>query len=255
MILRLFLFACIAGQAQDPALIVKQGEEVFQASCSSGYCHGPKGIGAGGPRLASRGFEQKYIETIVSRGISGTSMPAFADRLSAPDRIAVIAYVATLNGIVNPMLNPGQGSPVQPIASPLLSTQALKGRELFYDPLRSSGFGRCSVCHQVKGVGIPVTTAITRVPPDVRALKTVDTPRIKTITVDDIMSPALIIRNGSQRTIYYDLSLRPPVQRNVATTRVRITDGSPWRHSSVIATYDDAELASILIFLRAEVNP
>ena len=84
------------------ASVVKQGEEVFSKTCATGYCHGVRGGPSGAPRLAARGFDQAYISKVVTQGVPDTGMASFSTRLSPPDLIAVIAYVATLNGIANP---------------------------------------------------------------------------------------------------------------------------------------------------------
>ena len=53
---RVLLILAVAGLtahilgAQD---IVKQGEEVFNKSCATGYCHGARGTAGGAPRLAA----------------------------------------------------------------------------------------------------------------------------------------------------------------------------------------------------------
>ena len=66
--------------------------------------------------------------------------------------------------------------------------------------------------------------------------------------------PALILSNKSLAVLFYDLTTQPPVLRTVAPTAVQTRDGSNWRHSSVIGSYNDAELSSILDYLRAVVN-
>ena len=66
--------------------------------------------------------------------------------------------------------------------------------------------------------------------------------------------PALVVSQGKLRTVFYDLTSTPPVLRTADPATVKIAEGSAWRHASVIASYDDAELASILAFLRAVVN-
>src|SRR5262249_3812393 len=90
---------CPKGQDENQQEVLKRGEEVFAQSCT-GYCHATKGGGGGGaPRLAARGFDQSYINNIVTRGIPGTAMSAFGMTLSRVDLTAIVAYVATLNGI------------------------------------------------------------------------------------------------------------------------------------------------------------
>jgi hypothetical protein len=181
-------------------------------------------------------------------------MPAFVEKLSALDRIAVIAYVAKLNGIVEPNVTSGPEAPVQPVGL-TLSIQALEGRSLFYDQTRLSGFGRCSTCHQVNGLGIPVTTAITSVPRNVSALRALGTPRVQSITVNGDTFPALVVSRGSRRTIYYDLSMIPPVQRQASTVDLVMIQGDSWRHAAVIGAYGDSELQLILIFLGEIIAP
>src|SRR5207244_13317735 len=123
-----------------------RGEEVFAQSCT-GYCHAAKGAGGGGaPRLAARGFDQAYINNVVTRGVSGTAMQGFATTLSRPDFISVVAYVATLNGIANPVIPPiAPGAAGRP-----LSPEVARGKDLFFDATRS--FGRCSTCHELNGM-------------------------------------------------------------------------------------------------------
>jgi hypothetical protein len=80
--------------------MVQQGKEIFDKSCATGYCHGPGGLTAGGaPRLAARGFDEAYIDRVVSNGLPGTAMPGFAGSFQRREVVEVIAYVATLNGL------------------------------------------------------------------------------------------------------------------------------------------------------------
>jgi mono/diheme cytochrome c family protein len=229
------------------------GEKVFAQSCATGYCHGPRGAPAGAPRLAGRGFDQGYITSTVMRGLPGTAMPAFGTTLSRADLAAVIAYVATLNGIANPTINVGPGPGAAGPAEPALSAEAERGRALFFDAVR--GFGRCSTCHEVNGIGISVTTPIAKIPADVAALRALATPEIRTAAVDGEAMPALIVSQGKTRALFYDLTSVPPVLRTVDPGQLKVIEGSAWRHSSVTGAYDDAELASILAFLREVIKP
>src|SRR6185369_654453 len=83
-------------------VVLKQGEQVFAKSCATLYCHGSRGGPGSAPRLVGRHFDQAYISSVVARGVPDTGMPSFAARLSRPDLVAVVAYVATLNGIASP---------------------------------------------------------------------------------------------------------------------------------------------------------
>jgi cytochrome c553 len=96
------LVMAAACPAQNLSDVIKQGEQVFAKTCATGYCHGARGGPGGAPRLAGRRFDQAYIASVVTRGVPGTGMASFATTLARPDLVAVIAYVATLNGIVDP---------------------------------------------------------------------------------------------------------------------------------------------------------
>ncbi|HTR38376.1 MAG TPA: c-type cytochrome [Bryobacteraceae bacterium] len=254
-LLALLLAVKALGWSQELAQVLKQGEQVFQRSCATGYCHGSKGTSGGAPRLAGRGFDQSYISNTVTRGVPGTAMPAFGNTLSRPDLAAVVAYIASLNGIANPSVNPGPAAPgsVAGPPEPELSPEAARGRDLFYDAVR--GFARCSTCHEVSGMGIPVATPINKVPPTAAVLRALATPDVSTVTLDGESMPALVVSQGKSHALFYDLTSVPPVLRTVAPAALKVTSGSAWRHSSVIGSYDDTELSSILAFLRVAATP
>jgi mono/diheme cytochrome c family protein len=253
-LLLVLAFAPTEAQSLQEAVLA-QGEKIFSQTCAMGYCHGAKGVAGGAPRLAARGFDQAFINATVSRGVPGTAMTAFASTLSRPELAAVVAYVATLNGIANPVVNAvnynGPGGAAS--AGPALSEAGARGRDLFSDSVRS--FARCSTCHEVNGLGIPVAEPLDRVPSDVAALRALATPQVRTATVDGESMPALVVSQGKLRTIFYDLTLAPPVLRTLDPAAVKIAGGSRWRHASAIGAYDDGELESILTFLREVVKP
>jgi mono/diheme cytochrome c family protein len=240
---RVLLFVII------PALGWSQsaGEKVFAQSCATGYCHGARGAPAGAPRLAGRGFDQAYITNTVMRGLPSTAMPGFGTTLSRADLSAVVAYVASLNGIANASVNLGSA----PEKSPL-SPESESGRALFFDAVR--GFGRCSTCHEVNGIGISVTTPIAKIPNDAAALRALSTPDVQTATVNGESMPALIVSQGKTRALFYDLTSAPPVLRTVDPGALKVAEGSAWRHSAVIGAYNDAELTSILGYLREAIK-
>jgi hypothetical protein len=230
------------------------GEKIFEQSCATGYCHGTRGAPAGAPRLVGRGFDQAYITNTILHGLPGTSMPAFGSSLSAPALVAVIGYVAGLNGLVDAKIILGPGGTVpQPPVGPALSVDSKSGRALFFDALR--GFARCSTCHEVSGVGIPVATPISKVPADAGAVRALATPNVHTATVDGEMMPALIVSQGKTRSQFYDLTSVPPVLRTVDSAALKMVEGSTWGHESVIGSYNDVQLDSVLAFLREVVKP
>lgn len=242
----------VSCQAQNVANVVKQGEAVFSKTCATGYCHGVRGGPSGAPRLAARGFNQAYIDKVVRNGVPDTGMASFSTRLSPPDLVAVIAYVATLNGISNPDVSMDDaGGAVS--TRPTLTGDAARGARLFSEALR--GFGRCSTCHEVGGFGIPVAAPMAKVPASAAELKALATPDVKTGAMGGETMPALVLSQGKQGAVFYDLTSAPPVQRNAEPGSVKFTDGSNWRHSSVIGAYNDSELAAILDYLRAVIKP
>jgi hypothetical protein len=173
-------------------------------------------------------------------------MPGFAASLSGGELAAVIAYVGSLNGIAPTSNRESEAAPVK-----RLSPDAERGRELFFDSVR--GFGRCATCHEVGDRGVPVAGVIAKVPATVRDLRALATPQIHTAAADGESFPALIVSQGSVHAKLYDLTSPPPVLRTFPTRAVKVTDGSPWRHSDVLASYSDSDLESILTFLRAVV--
>jgi len=245
---RALLFLALASlvPAQDP---VKQGEAVFSKSCATGYCHGARGTNGGAPRLAARGFDQSFIANAVARGIPSTAMPVFGTTLSRADLNAVVAYVASLNGVTNFITNAGPAGPV----AAKLSGDAARGRDLFSDSVRS--FGRCSTCHEVAGIGIPIATPIVKVPADAAALKALATPQVSTATIGSESMPALMVSKKANAVIFYDLTSAPPVLRTESPASVQTRESSTWRHSSVISGYSDPELTAILSYLRAVGKP
>ena len=236
----------------NPAQVVKQGEQVFATTCATGYCHGVRGGASGAPRLAARDFDQAHINNVVTRGVPNTGMASFATRLSPADLAAVVAYLATLNGIANPDIGPGRGA-TTPSLGPTLTGEAARGERLFTEATRS--FGRCSTCHELGGFGIPVAAPIAHVPDSPDTLKALATPNVKTATTGGESMPALVLSDGKQSTLFYDLTSVPPVRRNAEPGSVKFTDGSSWRHSSVTGAYSDAELTAILTYLRVAIKP
>jgi mono/diheme cytochrome c family protein len=178
-------------------------------------------------------------------------MPAFSGTLSRSDLNAVVAYVAKLNGIVYSPVGSTEssaGTGVQPSLSP----EASKGRDLFSDELR--GFGRCSTCHEVNGIGIPVAAPIARVPTSVPAFRELTTPSVRTAIAGNQKMPALVINDGTRAKVFYDLTTAPPVLHTAQPGTVSWRDGSDWRHASVLGSYSDTELGSILEYLRSAVR-
>jgi len=67
--------------------------------------------------------------------------------------------------------------------------------------------------------------------------------------------PALMVSKKANAVMFYDLTGSPPVLRTELPAAVQTRDGSTWKHSSVIGSYSDAELAAVLAYLRVVVKP
>jgi mono/diheme cytochrome c family protein len=226
--------------AQD---MLTHGQDVFNQSCATGYCHGLKGAAAGAPRLAARGFDQDHLTQVIRSGIPGTAMPAFGLVLKRADLFSVIAYVGSLNGIAP--RNPGLDRGPQPRP---LSKDAARGRALFYDAVR--GFGRCSVCHLVDGMGIAVADPIAKIPESAAAVRALASPHVWTATADSESFPVVVVSKGGAQTKVFDLTKPPPVERSFPAAAVTLRETSTWRHAEAVSSYSDAELEYVLAFLR-----
>jgi putative heme-binding domain-containing protein len=125
----------------DPAA-VKEGASLFRANCSP--CHGLNARGGGrGPDLTSglwiHGASDTAIFQTISRGVSGTEMPA--NTFEDGETWALVAYLRSA----------GSGT-----HAPVAGDRA-KGEQLF------SGKGQCVQCHMVRGRGGRLGPELTRV--------------------------------------------------------------------------------------------
>jgi high-affinity iron transporter len=91
-------------------LDLSRGQALFTANCSS--CHGDRGLGDGvaakslgvevpgiGSTTSTPTLSPTLAYNVVSVGVRGTPMPAFAGSLSTQDRWNVINYVYSLRGV------------------------------------------------------------------------------------------------------------------------------------------------------------
>lgn len=243
-----------AANLDDPLL--NRGEEIYRMTCATSYCHGVSGLAAGAPRLAAREFDALYIASVTANGVPNTPMAAFGNALSPEDLTAVLTYVASLNGIFNPQFtsNDPLASLGIEVADPRripLAGAEQEGRELFFDAY-DKGINRCSTCHEVEGIGIPVAAPILNVPGTVRALRNLETPAVQTVHLGDEEIPAVILAQGVSGTLFFDLTVVPPVQRTIAPElSLSISEGSTWEHADWIGAYTTDELEKVLSFLRA----
>lgn len=84
-------------RASQEASLVESGAILFDQSCSS--CHGTDGLGGSAPALNAKQFlasaDNSQIELIVSVGVPGTQMSAWAQDFSGPLTSEQIKSIAT----------------------------------------------------------------------------------------------------------------------------------------------------------------
>jgi len=71
---------------------VTEGLELYDIACAG--CHGSKGEGLFAIELAGTGISRPAIRSFILRGIPGTDMPAFEDKLSA-EQIEILSNFVT----------------------------------------------------------------------------------------------------------------------------------------------------------------
>src|SRR5690348_16128987 len=132
------------------AINLVEGRAIYERNCAS--CHGALGRGDGpaargmnppvpaiGTRDAMHGVSPALMYRIVSVGVAGTPMLAWADHLSADERWNVVAYINSL-----------RAPPVQVAEGEGLYTQ------------------RCVSCHGVSGADDgPLASTLSKLPPEI----------------------------------------------------------------------------------------
>lgn len=227
----------LAAAADDPA---SRGAALYRASCGVAYCHGPEAKAARAPALAGRGLSASTIVGIATGGIPNTSMPAFGGRLKTEDIEAVAAYIVGLGGGT---------TPERDVARPAMPADIEQGRALFFDATRT---GACGSCHEVEGLGIPVSIALNDLrQARIRDPRTIETPEVVTVRpLGEPAFPALIAEKSASRLRVYDLSSRLPVLRTFAPEEAVVVMGASWRHSEAASLYTDPELDAVVRFLQ-----
>lgn len=127
------------------------GEKLYQDTCAA--CHGENGTGGhkGGPNIigeASRKITDQDILAVIRLGRPDRGMPAFENRLSIMEVLAVGVHLRHLQGIE---IEPGLGTAValDPLAGlPKAEREAIsRGRKVFEGP------ARCFECHSIRNDG------------------------------------------------------------------------------------------------------
>jgi mono/diheme cytochrome c family protein len=240
-ILNMLLLAGVAFAQGDS----ETGAKVFRQTCSIGYCHGAGGGAGRAPVLAGRGLAHTYLAKVVAEGIPGTGMPGFRSRLSGSDYNAVMAYLLKINGTAasGPIFEPVKDAPAS-----ALPASVQKGKDLFFDAIRGT---RCGTCHAVEAWGQavgpnPVSTTV-----NVAELRNGKGTQVQTARLANGETfPAVLVESKAGRTRLFDLTTPPPVARSFASKDVKLGGAANWKHADQVKSYSDADLSSIVEYLK-----
>ena len=233
------LFPALAFAQDDP---IATGAELFRTHCSVAYCHGAAGTPGRAPQLAGRSFTKQRLTDVIANGIPKTAMPGFKKELNEAKIGAIALYVLSLTG-------PAVAEPAKLERREL--PPALKGgRALFFDATRMGG---CGACHAADGWGIAIGPALAKnLPADAAALRAYKSARVERAELQkEAPFPALPVAATGAIVTVYDLSAPLPVLRTFAAGEIRLTPNGGWNHAGTLRAFSDAELDSILSFLRA----
>lgn len=182
--------ACLAQEEKLPrknpwaenARAIESGRVMFRMYCAE--CHGLRATGGrSGPDLTrgtfAGGDTDADLYRVVSDGVPGAEMPAFAGRLDEDDRWRVISYVRSLT--------PHNRGPIP--------GDSAAGEQLFW------GKGNCGQCHRVGARGSSVGPNLTRS----GRQRSVAFLRESVVSPDDDITPGyatitVVTRDGKQIT-------------------------------------------------------
>ncbi|MEZ5391880.1 MAG: c-type cytochrome [Bryobacterales bacterium] len=253
-----------AAQAQTVNLldrgVIANGATLFQKNCAVGYCHGSEGRAARGPALRDRDWVARDFYGITHGGLPGTSMPAWKDVLPAADIWAITAYVMTL---AKTPVSPSEAVITldeQDEGPAMLTGEAKRGEELFFDLTRQK---RCGLCHMLRGKGTAVGPNLVAEGKKSAAewLEEIRDPGEKRATgfelteattrAGEIISGVLVERTAAEVKIY-DTSTLPPVLRSLPASqmrRVRTRKGRSPMPGGWDKVYTQEEMQAIVAFL------
>jgi mono/diheme cytochrome c family protein len=237
------LFFAVIAFGQEDAIAT--GASLFRTSCAVVYCHGAAGTLGRAPQLAGRSFTRDRLIDVIGNGIPRTAMPGFKKELNDEKIGAIALYVLSLSGPASA----ASAEPAKPVRREL--PPALKaGRALFFDATRMGG---CGTCHQADGWGIAIGPGLSQnLPADAAALRAYRAEHVQRAEPQtETPFPALPVSASGAIVTVYDLSSPLPVLRTFPAKEIRLTPNAAWNHADTLRAFNDAELNSILSFLRA----
>src|SRR5258708_5767621 len=205
----LFIAAMCRAQSTSPLAgdpqAAETGRWTFRVLCAP--CHGIHADGGRGPDLTrgtySVGDQDKDLYGAIARGIPGSEMPAYGDRLDADGVWRLVSYVRS----------------VARHDSEIIQGDASAGEKAFW------GKGACGQCHRVGSKGSGIGPDLTRVGRQ-RSLKYL---RASVVTPDSDITPGY----GTVKVVQKDGKTISGVERSLDNFSVQLIDLSGKYHSFV----------------------
>ena len=208
--------------------LIGDGQKVFQATCSSQYCHGPGGAGGQGPRLVDHPMPPDYVSTTVRDGRPDTSMASFKNVLKPTEINAVIAYVLSLSlpAPTTKATSSAEPSSIAVVIGRETGTPAA-GAEVFFDATRLSS---CRTCHSFDERGGPLgidLATLHQTPEQILAkitharLASRDYPLIAVTTAAGEKLTGIRGKETTDTLQVFDVAM-PPVRRSFQKSRITV---------------------------------
>ncbi len=142
--MRMIIFALLLSALCHAQNAAETGRLTFRVLCAP--CHGIRAEGGRGPDLTlgsyATGDHDDDLFDVISRGVPGTEMAAYAGRMSADEIRSVVAYIRSVSRGSEKSAVPGDAS---------------TGETIFWNK------GACGACHRVGIKGSSVGPDLTRV--------------------------------------------------------------------------------------------
>jgi putative heme-binding domain-containing protein len=242
------------------AVFIASGSELFAKNCAVGYCHGSEGRAGRGPRLRDKVWNADKLFGVVHDGMPNTTMPPWKDILPEREIWSIVAYVISI-GAVDSDAAAGKVQLSASGSSDLLTDEARKGRELFFDLMNEK---RCSLCHRAgsKGEAIGPHLATVRDEPASQIKRDIIEPQaaiaegFEQVTIDTNRGERIVGLKQQETEEFvrlYDTASIPAPLRTIYKDEIK-SRGSE-RRSAMPAgyrsVYSDEELSAIIAYLKS----
>ncbi len=220
---------------------VGYGRQVYAKTCANQNCHGAAGPAGVAPAIAGRGLPLDRLTQILRQGVPNTSMPGWETTLTLEDFQAVLSYALSIQQVA--------AARREESLDPKRPWLGHKGRELFFD---SNRITPCGSCHSFDGLGLAVAPKFEAIPTmSAGELRKLSSEKVVTLRYgpdEAFHAIATSARSGTSR--WYDLSAELPVLRTFDDGEILVDATDSWSHDRWLVEYNDAELDTVLDFLK-----